>query len=235
MGMLNTRIMGPVRGYYVAAFAAKMGDLGDSFLGTWRIFPHEPDDFLARGHVAAGECPQRVASISGALDAAVDAAFEAVNSMLPGPAAPARTDAGLASLIYVSHAARKLSAADVSYMVERARTRNVEYGITGYLLFFDEKFMQYVEGPRAHLELIYHHIRRDSSHHNITELMREQIGRRVFDQWTMAFDTPDELRRVGAEFGGPWKLPRDHAEAVNAMLSFFARREHEDQRAAVQR
>jgi hypothetical protein len=87
----------------------------------------------------------------------------------------------------VSTATRALSNDELLHLLDRARIRNSQEGITGVLLYSHGNFIQYLEGPASGLERVYAAIRADPQHHGIIELMREPIQSREFSSWLMAF------------------------------------------------
>jgi hypothetical protein len=93
----------------------------------------------------------------------------------------------LHALVYVSTATHSLSENELSHLLDRARTRNSQEGVTGVLLYSHRNFIQYLEGPAAGLEKVYAVIKADPQHQGIIELMREPIESREFLDWSMAF------------------------------------------------
>ena len=51
---MNTVIIGPLAGYYVATYACPVGDLGDRFVGYYKVYPFRPGCFCEDGHLLAG-------------------------------------------------------------------------------------------------------------------------------------------------------------------------------------
>ncbi len=110
--------------------------------------------------------------------------------------------AALQSLVYVSSATRILSQDELQALLEQARARNHERGITGLLLFCEGNFMQVLEGRRAWVNEVYECIGRDPRHNHLIKLASEPIPRRDFSGWDMAHGaaTPPEflaLTRAG--------------------------------------
>ena len=101
------------------------------------------------------------------------------------------SDPDLDSLVYVSSAVRLLTLEEIGYLLKRARERNKEYGITGVLLYVGDNFMQYIEGPKDNLDIIYKIIREDDQHAGLSLLSREAIDSRQFGDWSMAYQTVD--------------------------------------------
>jgi len=120
------------------------------------------------------------------------------------------TESDLDSLVYVSSAVRLLSPKEIEYLLRRARERNLEYGITGVLLYIGGNFMQYIEGRRDNLDIIYKIIREDEQHRGIILVSREAVDSRQFGEWSMAFQTKDVEGFVG---------PSDEKKIIEAKLS----------------
>ncbi len=97
---------------------------------------------------------------------------------------PPRSD--LWAIVYVSQAARPVTRDDLLHVLEGARRRNGEEGITGILLYADGYFMQYLEGPKAGLHRVYVVIKTHPLHYGLIDLVREPIQAREFTEWSMA-------------------------------------------------
>lgn len=106
---------------------------------------------------------------------------------------------GLESLVYVSSAVRLLDPEEIQYLLERARQRNREYDVTGVLLYTGGNFMQYIEGPKDNLDVIYKIIQEDEQHTGIILISREPIERRQFGEWSMAYHTKDVEGYAGSD------------------------------------
>ncbi len=92
----------------------------------------------------------------------------------------------LLAIVYVSKAARPVTQDDLLHILEGARRRNVEEGITGVLLYADGYFMQYMEGPEAGLQKVYAIIKTHPLHYGLVSLVREPIPARQFAEWSMS-------------------------------------------------
>lgn len=97
----------------------------------------------------------------------------------------------LDSLVYVSSAVRLLGFDETEYLLKRARERNKEYGITGVLLHNNGNFIQYLEGPKDNLDIIYKIIQEDARHTGLILISREAIESRQFGDWSMGFLSRD--------------------------------------------
>ena len=135
-------------------------------------------------------------------------------------------DADLDALVYVSSAVRLLNHEEIDYLLRRARERNKEYGVTGILLYIGGNFMQYIEGPRDNLDIIYKIIQEDELHSGIILVSREAIENRQFGDWAMAYQTRDVEGYVGSP--GERKLiemilemPGDNPSTAQIVLHSF--------------
>ena len=93
----------------------------------------------------------------------------------------------LYSLLYVSQASRPMSASELRTLLEKARESNRAQGITGFLLYFNESFMQIIEGQRARVRALLEQIRRDPRHHGLRIVFEGGIQQRAFVGWSMGF------------------------------------------------
>ena len=93
----------------------------------------------------------------------------------------------LEAVVYTSSAIADITEADLERLLEDARRKNDEVGVTGVLLYHDGAFLQYFEGPPAAVEEVYQRIRRSRLHRGLIELTREPVTHRSFDQWVMGF------------------------------------------------
>lgn len=137
--------------------------------------------------------------------------------------------ADLDSLVYVSSAVRLLSLEEIGHLLNRARERNKEYGLTGILLYIGGSFMQYLEGPRDNLDVIYKIIREDEKHTGIILVSREAIEERQFGDWSMGFQTRDFEGYVGSPnerrlIEMILEFPDDKASAARIVLYSFWKR-----------
>lgn len=97
----------------------------------------------------------------------------------------------LQKLIYASQAIKPVDTRSLQAILDKARTRNEQDGITGFLLYADESFLQILEGEEDVLTATFDRIAKDARHHGVRVLERVPITRRRFGQWTMGFDLPD--------------------------------------------
>ncbi len=88
-------------------------------------------------------------------------------------------------------AARELGA-----MIEVAKRRNAQAGITGVLRYDGAYFLQVLEGPREAVEATMARIRRDPRHTDIRILHAGPLEQRDFGAWHMMLVTEEEVARA---------------------------------------
>ena len=98
----------------------------------------------------------------------------------------------LQKLIYASQAIQPVDTAMLQAILEKARERNAADGLTGFLLYADESFMQILEGEAGVLAATYARIEKDPRHRGLRLLQRSPITRRQFPDWTMGFYLADQ-------------------------------------------
>jgi hypothetical protein len=96
------------------------------------------------------------------------------------------------SLLYVSRSLLEPSQAtiEVERIVETSRLHNRRLGVTGVLIATNAGFAQVLEGDAASIDKIFGSIRRDARHEDVTVLSYEDIVRRQFEQWSLAYSGP---------------------------------------------
>lgn len=91
--------------------------------------------------------------------------------------------------IYQSTAADHLKPSDIDAILASAKAYNKQFGITGVLLYDENSFLQFIEGPKEALIKAYQRIKSASQHHAIFELANEATEKKYFQDWDMGFCT----------------------------------------------
>lgn len=99
----------------------------------------------------------------------------------------------LAHLVYVSTASEPMGKEALAALLEQSRARNERNGITGMLLYKDERFIQLLEGQEESVQMIFSSIKRDERHHDVELLWLRYAQYREFPDWTMGFQNLDDL------------------------------------------
>jgi hypothetical protein len=117
----------------------------------------------------------------------------------------------LVSLLYSSKI--KIYIADITLESElekieqSAISHNADSNITGFSLYMDGYFIQYIEGSTKDVEKLYLKITLDTRHNSITLLSHEKIAERAFKKWTKPHrmnvnnhsQVPDALKAIVSE------------------------------------
>jgi hypothetical protein len=75
--------------------------------------------------------------------------------------------------------------ANLREILEVARRKNGENGVTGYLIFDKAYFLQILEGEREAVEETYRRIAGDRRHADVTLVDQRTIAQRNFSDWSM--------------------------------------------------
>ena len=131
-------------------------------------------------------------------------------------------------LIYVSGASTPFSGSELRSLANISARKNAERGITGLLLYHNERFMQFLEGDVFNVGGKFEVIRNDSRHHGVYVLRRRFVPFRQFPDWTMRLAEPGEITQRESEihdrlFAGADVDTAQHESAQEtwAMLSAF--------------
>lgn len=89
------------------------------------------------------------------------------------------------ALIYVSTATAPMRARDVDAIVATARRVNPSLGLTGMLLWCEDRFVQHLEGPPDSIDMMWARLMRDPRHREVVCLDRWPLVERLFADWSM--------------------------------------------------
>ena len=93
----------------------------------------------------------------------------------------------LSRMCYASTATAKCNSLQVGSILEAAFRNNAELDVTGALFFGNNYFLQFLEGPRDNVNLIYHKISLDDRHTRLQILEFKEVGCRYFEEWSMKY------------------------------------------------
>lgn len=102
------------------------------------------------------------------------------------------TESDLYCIVYQSEATVFMSTQKLESIIEQAIPRNKELNITGVLLSDGHLFIQYLEGPKKSLQLVYELILQSASHTKIKVLVDQPIKKREFPKWFMGLMRPSQ-------------------------------------------
>ena len=113
------------------------------------------------------------------------------------------TATNLVRLVYASEKSPECAIQDLREILETARSHNRGAGITGFLCFSGDRFLQAIEGPPKAVNELYASILKDKRHHRVQLLDYRNVAHREFPQWEMGYahslDPHSEV--LGAHFG----------------------------------
>lgn len=89
-------------------------------------------------------------------------------------------------VVYISEACQPFSETQLDDLLEHARVKNRDLGVSGILLYEKNHFLQMIEGPARSIIQLYGTIRKDPRHHEIITVQEGNTNTRQFGQWTMA-------------------------------------------------
>ena len=101
----------------------------------------------------------------------------------------------LIELTYVSEPAQEMSFLGLMRLLYHSYLRNTSMGITGALIFENNRFGQVIEGPRTQIEDLWEKIQKDTRHKNIRLIDTKLIEQRSFSKWTMVFQGSEEVAK----------------------------------------
>ena len=99
-------------------------------------------------------------------------------------------------IVYSSLATKKMLKSDLYMILRQARLNNEQSGVTGILIFSDGYFFQVLEGEENIVADLYQTISADDRHSDIQLLLDEDLEKRSFPDWGMAYATPS-AREMG--------------------------------------
>jgi hypothetical protein len=102
-------------------------------------------------------------------------------------------------IIYTSYALPDLQESDIQALLTEARKNNSSKLITGLLFYFDEKFLQLIEGEEKEVTTLYGAIEKDKRHQKVLKLKEGKIENRFFENWSMAFKATSLTHFSGME------------------------------------
>ena len=126
---------------------------------------------------------------------------------------------GLTQIVYCSIATAIPARDDMDRLLQVARTRNAQKGITGMLLYADGSFFQVIEGREEVIELLFRQICLDRRHKNVTVILRESILERSFSDWSMGHVEISE--REASSLIGDGRLRSLDSDRTRRLLDAF--------------
>jgi methanogenic corrinoid protein MtbC1 len=96
----------------------------------------------------------------------------------------------LSKVVYRSRAVRSLSPPELHELTRAAQARNSAEAITGLMVYDNDRFFQWLEGPSDSIDRVMTSIRNDKRHTDIDVLDTDSVEARAFGAWNMKLATP---------------------------------------------
>ncbi|MEO7961174.1 MAG: BLUF domain-containing protein [Ginsengibacter sp.] len=90
-------------------------------------------------------------------------------------------------LVYYSSANKDVTQEDIEAILHTAREFNSAKDVTGCLLYFNNEFIQLLEGDEKIVRSLFSSIMKDSRHSEVILLAQGGKADRTFNNWSMAF------------------------------------------------
>lgn len=101
--------------------------------------------------------------------------------------------------IYVSKMLYQFSQSQIMKLAELAAQKNQSNGITGYLWFDGDYFLQYVEGDNNDVDRLMVSINQDKRHRVMSSLSTNELSERKFPNWRMKLFEADGFIKTPPE------------------------------------
>ncbi|WP_330998912.1 BLUF domain-containing protein [Gemmatimonas groenlandica] len=95
----------------------------------------------------------------------------------------------LMTLTYRSRATSPMSETQLGELQHAAASRNHREGITGLMVYNDDRFFQWLEGPPASIARVWSSISRDQRHADIEAISVHSAPSRLFGKWNLKLST----------------------------------------------
>ena len=106
-------------------------------------------------------------------------------------------------LIYASTANKSMSYDEISDLAKKASQKNETLGLTGFLVYNNNHFLQVLEGPQSTLNELYLKISNDPRHSDVRLLNYSKIAFRHFKEWNMGcmfLETQPKIKKIVNEY-----------------------------------
>jgi hypothetical protein len=99
----------------------------------------------------------------------------------------------------MSYATKELNDLELESILEKSKVNNYKYNVTGILIVKGALFLQCLEGKKEDVLSIYNKILGDTRHDNIIDLYEENLGNRLFPDWSMGYKNLKNLEVITSE------------------------------------
>ncbi len=90
-------------------------------------------------------------------------------------------------IVYYSEATKLFTEQEIIDLLTKANQYNSARGITGCLVYANNKFIQLLEGEHDKVVELYEKIKKDPRHNNILTVIEMSVSQKLFPNWGMGF------------------------------------------------
>ncbi|RYG14844.1 MAG: BLUF domain-containing protein [Burkholderiales bacterium] len=126
--------------------------------------------------------------------------------------------ATLFALTYLSRVSRDLLPEELDSILLQARLYNAAEDVTGVLLYGDDRFFQFLEGPEASVRKVFDRVSRAKAHKSVHILSQGRIAERFFASWHMGFShSPISAMQDLSQLAWEDAIPHTRADAEESV------------------
>lgn len=135
-------------------------------------------------------------------------------------------------LIYRSQETQAPTLEELCHLVKQSQTKNKVNGITGLLIKLDSGYLQYIEGTKKDIVMLYERLLQDHRHYNLKLLKTGYLKKRRFRKWSMKFQYVSNAQIAAIEvqkrrnLNFKLKLRGDASPELSLALTLIERFEH---------
>ena len=126
-------------------------------------------------------------------------------------------------IVYYSEATKVFSEQEVIDLLTKANQYNSSRGITGCLVYANNKFIQLLEGEHDVVVELYEKIKKDPRHKNLLTVIEMSVSQKLFPNWGMGFKFSEKatLDASGAIDCAKWIYSEFNSEASPGKEAIF--------------
>lgn len=90
-------------------------------------------------------------------------------------------------ILYVSSFVKDYSTTDLDIMMKSFKENNLREGVTGVIIVSNRNVMQFIQGNKKNLQMLWSNIERDGRHKNIKVLMKGESDLILYKDWSLRY------------------------------------------------
>ncbi len=97
------------------------------------------------------------------------------------------------TIAYFSASTTSWSEDELTHLLQVCRANNLSADVSGFLIYVDGSFLQWLEGPPIAVNRIFEKISLDRRHTRVSPIFKGRLGVRHFTKWSMAFIPKEDI------------------------------------------